>query len=107
VTSHLYRNRGASKDIVPLMEGHVKGQDTIEPVAWVNSKRGRRVFYTSLGDPRDFKLPAFRRLLLNGTLWAMKMPIPPDEAAAKDETRPKAVPGRFQKSAGAEAGASK
>ena len=95
VTSHLYRNRGASKEILPLMEGHVKGQSTMEPVAWINTKEGRRVFYTSLGDPRDFQLPAFRRLLLNGTLWALDMPVPPDSNATKGEAQP--VPGRFQK----------
>ena len=101
VTSHLYRNRGASKHILPLMEGQVKGQTTIEPVAWVNTNQERRVFYTSLGDPHDFQLPAFRRLLLNGTLWALDMPIPPTTHAPKGEAHP--VPGRFQKPAKADA----
>ena len=55
----------------------------MESVAWINTKEGRRVFYTSLGDPRDFQLPAFRRLLLNGTLWALDMPVPPDSNATK------------------------
>jgi len=73
----------------------VKGQPTMESVAWINTKEGRRVFYTSLGDPRDFQLPAFRRLLLNGTLWALDMPVPPDSNATKGEAQP--VLGRFQK----------
>jgi type 1 glutamine amidotransferase len=35
------------------------------------------VFYTSLGHPDDFAEPAFRRLLLNGILWALRQPVPP------------------------------
>ncbi len=84
------------------MEGRVKGQETIEPVTWVNTSEGRRVFYTSLGNRRDFELPAFRRLLLNGTLWALGRPVPPTVAPrGAGEAGP--VPGRFQKPAGAEA----
>ena len=71
MTSHLYRNRGASKEIVPLLEGHVKGQTTIEPVAWVLTRKGRRVFYTSLGHPDDFAQPPFRRILTNAVYWAL------------------------------------
>jgi type 1 glutamine amidotransferase len=43
----------------------------MEPVAWVNTAAGRRVFYTSLGDVNDFKTPLFRRLLLNGISWTL------------------------------------
>lgn len=42
-----------------------------EPVAWTNTTAGGgRVFYTSLGGPDDFGLPAFQRLLANGIYWA-------------------------------------
>ena len=49
----------------------VVGRPETEPVAWVNTKEGRRVFYTSMGAPEDFPVPQFRRLLLNGVLWAL------------------------------------
>ena len=46
-----------------------------EPVAWVKHKNpyqaSPRVFYTSLGHPGDFDIPAFRRLLRNAILWAI------------------------------------
>jgi len=45
-----------------------------------NTAHGRRVFYTSLGSPDDFKQPFFRRLLLNGILWALDQQIPPRPA---------------------------
>lgn len=82
VTSHLYMNRQPAPTIVRLLVGQVEGRAEVEPVAWVYTRMKRRVFYTSLGNPDDFKLPAFRRLLLNGTLWALGRPIPPAQAAA-------------------------
>ena len=37
-----------------------------------NTYRGGRIFYTSLGHPGDFQLPAFRRLLRNAIVWSLK-----------------------------------
>ena len=48
-----------------------------EPVAWVNRKGTRRIFYTSLGHPADFENPAFRRLLKNAVFWALDRLQPP------------------------------
>jgi len=76
--SHLYRNKKPASTVEILLTGTLKGQDEIEePVAWTNTVDGSRVFYTSLGGPGDFELPAFRRLMLNGILWALEEPIPP------------------------------
>ena len=46
--------------------------DATEPVAWVREKDGRRVFYTSLGHPDDFKDANFNRLLVNALAWTTK-----------------------------------
>lgn len=81
VTSHLYKHRQAASTVTPLLQGWVEGGSEIEPVAWVFTGEHRRVFYTSLGHPDDFELPAFRRLLLNGILWVLELPIPPAAAA--------------------------
>lgn len=78
VTSSLYKSRDLAETVTPLLVGEVKGISEVEPVAWVNTAQNRRVFYTSLGSPDDFKLPAFRRLLLNGILWSLNKPIPPE-----------------------------
>lgn len=80
VTSHLYRYRNLAPTITPLLQGLVEGRDEREPVAWVNTAGGRRIFYTSMGNPDDFRLPAFRRLLLNGLLWCLQEPLPPADA---------------------------
>ena len=76
VTSSLYKSRSLVKTVTPLMIGRLEGQTESEPVAWVNTARNRRVFYTSLGSPDDFKQVFFRRLLLNGILWTLNQPNP-------------------------------
>jgi len=83
VTSSLYKSRNLARTAVPLMSGQVEGQSTAEPVAWINTAKNRRVFYTSLGNPDDFKQPFFRRLLLNGILWSLGEAIqPPTKSTA-------------------------
>jgi nicotinamidase-related amidase len=54
-----------------LLRGRWSDHDPEEPVAWVNSREGSRVFYTCLGHPDDFAIPAFRRLLRNAVEWAV------------------------------------
>jgi type 1 glutamine amidotransferase len=75
VTSHLYKYRNPAPTVTVLLEGRVEGRDEMEPVAWVNTAAGRRVFYVSLGNPEDFKLAPFRRLLLNGIVWSLGEPM--------------------------------
>ena len=103
VTSHLYKNINLASTTVPLLRGHVEGRTEIEPVAWVNNANDRRVFYTSLGNPDDFELPAFRRLLLNGILWCLHDPIPPAIAIPADyskEWKTMKVPGTWEDNSG-------
>ncbi|MFN0066043.1 MAG: ThuA domain-containing protein [Limisphaerales bacterium] len=71
----LYRSRALAPTATPLLVGACAAGE--EPVAWVNTAGGRRTFYTSLGGPEDFAEPAFRRLLLNGVLWALGDRVPP------------------------------
>ncbi|HMO63665.1 MAG TPA: ThuA domain-containing protein, partial [Verrucomicrobiota bacterium] len=71
----LYRSRELAPGVTPLLVGTCRAGE--EPVAWVKTGGGGRVFYTSLGGPEDFAEPAFRRLLLNGVLWALGDPLPP------------------------------
>ncbi|MDB6039653.1 MAG: hypothetical protein JWM99_3494 [Verrucomicrobiales bacterium] len=92
VVSSLYKNRNPAPTVTTLIQGHVEGNSQIEPVAWVNTANDRRVFYTELGSPDDFKMPVFRRLLLNGILWALAEPIPPAEVEKSKVTAKKVEP---------------
>lgn len=47
------------------------------PVAWTKtSPKGGRVFFTTLGHPKDFSDQSMRRLLVNGIYWALGRDIP-------------------------------
>lgn len=75
----LYRCGPLAADATPLLLGKIPGEPA-EPVAWVRryGPRQARIFYTSLGHMEDFAEPGFRRLLLNGILWALDRPVPPE-----------------------------
>jgi type 1 glutamine amidotransferase len=64
----LYKNTPLGADTNLLLVG--KTQHHEEPVAWTRTHRGGRVFYTSLGQQRDFTdAPDFLRLLTNAVMW--------------------------------------
>jgi type 1 glutamine amidotransferase len=68
----LYKNTPLQPGAQSLLTGAIPGQKP-EPVAWVFTRKdGGRTFYTSLGDPSDFKKAPFVALLRNGLLWASK-----------------------------------
>ena len=86
-TSHLYKSRNLAPTTTVLLTGKLEDQPSdTEPIAWINTPDGHRIFYTSLGSPEDFSQPAFRRLLLNGILWALNRPIPPGEYVSVPST---------------------
>ncbi len=74
-----------SGDCLPLLRGtalrssHV-GEEAryppVQPVAWTKTYTGTsgkpaRVFFSTLGHPYDFEIPAMRRLAVQGILWAL------------------------------------
>jgi len=74
----LYKVSPLAGSTAPLLIGTIPDQAP-EPVAWTNSYGKSRVFFTSLGHPDDFKIAAFRQLLLNATFWALDKPLPKAE----------------------------
>jgi type 1 glutamine amidotransferase len=70
----LYRNTPLQTNTTVLLTATIP--EHIEPVAWTHDYRGARVFYTSLGHPKDFEDEAFRRLLINAIQWALNRPMP-------------------------------
>lgn len=68
----LYQNTPLKEGTTVLLTGRAEGIEQPEPVAWTYlTPEGGRVFYTSLGHPRDFEISAFRSLLRNGIFWAV------------------------------------
>ncbi len=71
----LYEVRPLSRPAKRLLTGTIPNKEP-EPVAWTNTYKKSRIFYTSLGHPDDFENPQFRRLLINAVFWAMNKPVP-------------------------------
>lgn len=57
-------------------EGKIMPDKPKEPIAWTTEYHGGRVFYTSLGNTRDFTMAPFNHLLLNAIHWALDQPAP-------------------------------
>lgn len=47
-----------------------------QPVAWTRQFKGARVFFTTLGHPKDFEHESMRRLLINAVYWGLGRDIP-------------------------------
>jgi nicotinamidase-related amidase/type 1 glutamine amidotransferase len=76
----LYVVRPLTETTQALVIGSIPGKEP-EPVAWTNraGPKQARVFNTTLGHIDDFDEPAFRKLLVNGILWAIADPYPTGE----------------------------
>jgi type 1 glutamine amidotransferase len=65
----LYKNPAVAGDATVLLTGTIPGHT--EPVAWTRTYKGGRVFYTSLGHPRDFEDENFVRMVVNALYWTI------------------------------------
>jgi type 1 glutamine amidotransferase len=76
--SWLYEVAPLAPTAEALMIGKIPGKEPEAVVLTNTYKRGNRIVYTSLGHWDDFKLPAFRRLLINSVFWTMQLDVPKD-----------------------------
>lgn len=84
----LYKTSPLAPDATPLMMGSTP--EGTQPVTWVRTFHGGRVFYTSLGAPGDFEEPSFRRLLTNAVFWTAGREAVVEET--KSGSKPRAKP---------------
>ncbi len=85
--SWLYHVEPLAGDCQPLLFGQsVKSEKSDmdqkkyppkQPVAWTKTDRPGKVFFTTLGHPKDFEQTSMRRLLINGICWTLEREIPP------------------------------
>jgi rhodanese-related sulfurtransferase/type 1 glutamine amidotransferase len=96
----LYKTSPLAAGAELLLMGSLATGARPEPMAWTHRHGSSRIFYSSLGDPADFRNPAFLRLLLNAIYWTLDRPMP---SADKIPTTlggqpPKKIgPGEFEK----------
>ena len=81
----LYLNAPLPPSSTVLLMGSVAGHPP-EPVAWTHNHKGARVFYSSLGHPKDFENPNFNQMLDNAIFWALNRPAPDTRQTGKKKT---------------------
>ena len=64
----------------PILTANIDGKDEMVGWAWQRAK-GRSFGFTGLHFHENWRHPEYRRLILQGTLWALDLPIPPGGAA--------------------------
>ena len=77
----LYETVPLAEGATLLLNGTVKGEKP-EPMAWTHRYNKARVFYSSLGDAKDFAKQPFMQMLVRGIHWAMDRPMPDKPAKA-------------------------
>jgi type 1 glutamine amidotransferase len=90
-SSWLYHVEPLVGDCEPLLTGRAinSGRKDLDkypltqPVAWTKTYKGARVFFTTLGHPKDFEEYSVRRLLMNGVYWASGVGVPEGGALAE------------------------
>ncbi len=69
----LYQTSPLASSTTALLIGSIPKQKP-EPIAWTNTYKKSRIFYTSLGHRNDFENPQFVQLMGNAVRWAVNMP---------------------------------
>ncbi|REJ69370.1 MAG: hypothetical protein DWQ31_04715 [Planctomycetota bacterium] len=85
LNDEFYLNPTISEAATPLLQVQAQGNDLV--VGWVHERPGGgRSFGTTLGHfHRNFKIEAFRRMMVNGVLWSAGVEVP-EEGAPVDVT---------------------
>ncbi|MCH9725994.1 MAG: ThuA domain-containing protein [Planctomycetes bacterium] len=81
----MYKSINLKRSTKILLRGlaRVDGQPVQMPVAWTNTSKKSRVFYTSLGHLSDFKSITFTHTLVNAVYWCLKQTPPQVDVAGK------------------------
>lgn len=69
--------RNAQK-LTPLLKVPIDGQDHTVAWAWERPDGGRSFGFSGLHFHRNWELPAYRRMVAQGVLWSLDLPIPAD-----------------------------
>jgi hypothetical protein len=75
-----YRLKFARPDgsIIPLLRVPIDGEPHTVAWAWERPDKGRSFGFTGLHFHRNWSEPAYRRLVAQGIVWTLKLPVPAD-----------------------------
>jgi type 1 glutamine amidotransferase len=89
VKDEFYYKLKFAKDgkLTPLLRVPIDGEDETVAWAWERPDGGRSFGFSGLHFHDNWKLPEYRRLVAQGVLWALKLPVPKDglPVEVKDE----------------------
>ena len=63
--------------IQPLFTSRIEGKDEMAAWCWERADGGRAFGFVGLHFHSNWQLPAYRRFVVQGVLWSLKLPIPP------------------------------
>jgi type 1 glutamine amidotransferase len=67
--------------VTPLLHATIDGKKEMVAWCWDRPDKGRSFGFSGLHYHANWKLPEYRRLVSQGVLWTLKMPIPRDGLA--------------------------
>jgi hypothetical protein len=67
--------------VKPLLRVPIDGKDQTVAWAWERPDGGRSFGFSGLHFHDNWKLPEYRRLVAQGVLWTLKLPVPKDGLA--------------------------
>jgi hypothetical protein len=73
--------------IQPLFTARIEGQDEMAAWSWERPDGGRAFGFVGLHFHSNWQLPAYRRFVVQGVLWSLKLPIPPGGATVDIDSR--------------------
>jgi type 1 glutamine amidotransferase len=62
--------------ITPIVQAEIEGHTEMVGWAWQRSNGGRSFGFSGLHYHENWRLPEYRRLVAQGTLWTLQLPIP-------------------------------
>ncbi len=62
--------------IQPLVTSHIEGKDEMAAWCWERPDAGRSFGFVGLHFHANWQLPEYRRFVVQGVLWSLKLPIP-------------------------------
>jgi type 1 glutamine amidotransferase len=68
----------AHQALKPVVTAEIDGQNETVGWAWERGDGGRSFGFTGCHFHRNWELPEYRRIVVQGILWTIKIPIPPD-----------------------------
>jgi type 1 glutamine amidotransferase len=71
------------KNVTPLLRVSINGEKEMVAWCWERPDKGRSFGFSGLHFHANWKLPEYRRLVSQGTLWTLKLPIPRDGLAVE------------------------